>query len=708
MSPLQGFFYPDSVAIFGVSPKYDNFGRNIVKNLIDFEYRGKIYPIGLEGGAVYGMTIHRSLEEINDEVSLALFLIPAKTIPEHLRACAAKGVKRIVISSGGFSEFGDDRKPLENEILKIARENGMRIIGPNGLALINNEIGLCLPFVRLSRFNLGTISFMTQSGGMGLTLISLFAAENIGLNKYVSLGNKLDVGETDLLPFLNDDEKTEIICLYLEEIEKGQEFMRIMRGVKKPVIVYKANTTAEGARIAMSHTAAIANDDRVVDAALRQARAIRVPDMRRMVPTAKALSLPRMNGNRVAVMSPTGGYAVILADQCEKQGFTLPPFPDNFIRDISSHVRAGVINLKNPLDLGDLFDMEMIALTMTRALQEEGFDALILGWVFLRDTGMIMSGSVNVFHFLEKMIQHYRKPIVLSIVGDPSEVMRIKKRTALPIFDSPEEAVEALGALYTYSRRLDEIRPEPEPAAFDHRKVNGIIRNALKNGRDRLSFAETLDVLGELRVPSAPTEFAADPRSAAASAAQLTAPVALKILSPDILHKTEHGGVRLNLASPSEVEKAAAEMLRKIGGGSPDAKIAGFAVQEMIHCPREVIVGAKRNREFGTVVVFGLGGILVEAVEDVAMRIAPLTPADAREMIAEIKGAKALGAFRGFPPADTNALENVILAVSSLMTACPAVAEIDINPLMIHDEGKGCTAVDARIVIKAADKTGPP
>lgn len=694
---MKNFFYPSSIAVFGVSSQYDNMAKNIVKNLIDFDFQGTIHPIGRTRGNVYGMEIRQSIDEVEGPVDLAIFLIPAKAIPEHLRACGLKGVRRVVISSGGFSEFAGERMTLEDEVKAILAEFDMRLIGPNGLGVINNEIGLCLPFVRLHRFPLGPVSLMTQSGGMGLTFIMLLTSENIGINKYVSLGNKLDVCEAELVPFLESDDKTGIIGLYLEEICRGREFMRMMRGVKKPVIVYKANTTGEGARIAHSHTAAVANDDRVVDAALKQAHVLRVSDLKHFVTSAKAMLLPPMRGNRVAVLTPTGGYAVILADWCERHGLTLPPFPEKFIKDVQSHVRAGVINMTNPMDLGDLFDMEMLAITITRAMQEENFDALVLGWLLLQDAGMAMSGAFNVFPFLEKMVRDYKKPIALCLVGDPGAIDRFKRRTSLPIFDSPEETVQALAALRAHSKWSEEGFAEPELFSFDKPRAAALISAAKKAGRRELGFIDSMELLAAAGITAAPAVRAADPEAAASAAEKLGFPVAVKLLADDVSHKSDVGGVRLGLATPDEVRAAAREMLDAAAAKGFHAD--GVAVQKAAAPGREVIIGAKRNEHFGPVVVFGLGGVLVEAMKDVAIRVAPLSRRDAEEMLDEPRGAVALRAFRGAPPADREALIEILLRVSSLMTACPEIAELDVNPVIAAPESRGATAVDARVIL---------
>jgi acetyltransferase len=694
---MEKLLYPESIAVVGVSESRDNLGKLIVKNLLDFQYEGKIYPVGRKEGYVYGLKIFTGIEEVPGKIGLAVFLIPAKAVPEHFEAAARKGVKRAVISSGGFSEFGEERKELEDRILRIARENDMRFVGPNCIALINQDNGVCLPFVRMGRFPNGNVALLTQSGGVGLSFMSMFAAQNIGINKYVSLGNKLNVGEPDIIPFLEKDPNTGVIGLYLEEINKGREFMEAVRGCTKPIVTLKTNTTETGAKAAKSHTAAIANDDRVVDAVFRQLGVGRVSDLDELAPACKIFSMPPMKGNRVAILTPTGGYAVILADLCDKFGFQLPPFPDEFVNYVEKHVRAGVINLKNPLDLGDMFDLQMVANTVMRALQEDEFDALILSWIFIRDMG-ISADSVNIFPLLSRMLKMIPKPVVLSLVGKPSDIAELQRSTEFPIFTTPEESVRALKLLYDHSRQAIQLRTQkPMLREIDEKKIKKILDTAAAAGRTELGM-ESLEILDACGIPTAKTKLAATAKEAAAFANELGFPVALKIASPDILHKTEVKGIILNISTEVECAEAFAKLVGSAKINSPEAVILGCHVQKMAVPGREIVIGAKENEAFGHVVLFGLGGVLVEAMEDVALRVAPIGPLDADAMFGEIKAKKALGAFRGMKPADLGAIKDVLFRVSTLVTKFPQIKELDINPVIAYEEGDGCLTVDARII----------
>jgi acetate---CoA ligase (ADP-forming) len=695
---MEKLFCPDSIAVIGVSESYDNFGRNIVKNLLDFQYEGKIYPVGKKAGYVYGMEIYTSIEDISSEVDLAVFLIPARAVPEQFEACARKGVKRVVISSGGFSEFGSERKELETRLLKIAADNGIRFLGPNCIALINQDKGVCLPFVRLTRFPDGGISLLTQSGGVGLGLIYMFSAQNIGINKYVSLGNKLNIGEPDLIPFLEKDESTKQISFYLEEIDRGREFMSAVRGCTKPIVVLKSNTTGTGARAAASHTAAIANDDRIVDAALRQVGVSRVKDITDLGPACKIFQMPPMKGNRVAIITPTGGYAVILADLCEKNGFTLPDFSQNFVDNVSQNVRAGVIKLTNPLDLGDMFNLQMVANTVMAAMQEEQFDALLLAWIYMRDAG-ITADTFNIFPLLDKMLKKIPKPAVLSLVGDPGEIAQLQKSTKYPIFSSPEESIRALTILRDYHTNAIALRTQtPVFADINEQKIAKILGEAKSAGRRELGM-EALEILDACGIPITPTKLAAGAAEAASAALEMGFPVALKIASPDILHKTEVKGIKLNINSEAECSAAFDELTAGVKEKMPDARILGCHVQKMVGGGRELLVGAKENESFGHVVMFGLGGVLVEALDDVSIRVAPIGPIDADRLLTEIRASRVLGAFRGMLPADSKAIKDVLIRVSTLVTKFPEIKELDINPLIAFELGHGCAALDARIII---------
>lgn len=693
---MKTLFFPKSIAVFGVSESKTNFGRAIVKNLIDFGFQGNIHPIGQNEGSVYGLPILTSISDVEGEVESAIFLIPAAAIPEKLEACGQKGVTRAVISSGGFSEFSGERAGLEQEIVSIAAKHGIRFIGPNCLGMINQDNGMCLPFVRMSHFPTGPVALMTQSGGVGLSVINNFVGNNIGINKYVSLGNKLNIDEGDLIPFLETDESTKMVCMYLEEIDKGRHFMEAVRRTGKPVIVYKANTTEAGAKMAASHTAAVANDDAVVDAALRQVGAVRVNNLLEMAPACNAFKMPVMKGNNVAVITPTGGHAVICADACERLGLALPPFPEQLIKDVEKNVRAHVIKLKNPMDLGDMFDLEMYATIVLRLMREPAIDALMLSFIFLDN---IPGGAVgNIFPMLQRLCEQYKKPIALAIAGNANDVNNLRRNTAYPIFETPEQAIFALSLLRDHSLNVERRQDAPELPEIDAAKINGIIDTALAAGRAELT-AEAGDILRACGIPTIEETLAPYEDAAAAAAAACGLPVVMKIASPGILHKTEAGGVAVGLDSIDAVRAAFRKITESARRYKPGAEIRGVTVQKMIPPARELLMGINYNEQFGHVVVFGLGGVYVEALRDVTMRIAPMSRRDAESMLDDIRGSRLLGAFRGMAAADRGALAGILLRLSALTQACPRIRELDINPLMVPAGDLPCVAVDARIVV---------
>ncbi|MBW1804686.1 MAG: CoA-binding protein, partial [Deltaproteobacteria bacterium] len=353
------FFYPENITVIGVSPDIGNLGKNIVMNCLQAGFQGEIIPVGLRKGVTYGQRILQSVEDIDRDVQLAVILTPARTIPDILEQCGRKGIKRAVIESSGFSELGEEGKPLEKDCLQVAGEYGIRFIGPNCIGVINLENGMALPFMQLrSDISPGPVSILTQSGGVGLSYLEFLAEENIGLNKFVSMGNKLNVNENDLLSYLIQDESTKIILVYLEGFSNGRQFIEIASKSDKPILVHKSNRFRTSSGIASSHTAALFTDDRLVNFALEQAGCVRVNTINDALEYIKSFTLPPLKGKRLAVVSRSGGHAVVAADACAYYGFHLPPFSEGFLKKFESQFRAHVIRLQNPLDLGDLFELE--------------------------------------------------------------------------------------------------------------------------------------------------------------------------------------------------------------------------------------------------------------------------------------------------------------------------------------------------------------
>jgi acyl-CoA synthetase (NDP forming) len=355
---MQEIFYPSSVAVIGVSAKPDNLGRNIVANLIEYEFNGIVYAVGPSGGMIETRRIFRSVVDIPDHVDLAVILTPAPTVSSVLEECGQKGIRWAIIETAGFREFGEQGRQLEDEIVRVAKKYGIRFVGPNCVGAINMENGFCVPFPRLKKLvKQGEVSMVTQSGGVGMSVLNLLANEGLGLNKFVSVGNVLNIDAEDMLEYLIDDERTGLIFVYLESIKDGRRLMDIARHSTKPILIFKSNIGKLGQDIALSHTASLTSDDKVVDAAFHQSGVVRVHDATSLGNSLKILGLPPMKGRNLAIISRSGGHAVIAADACELSGFHLAQLPEEFLREIEKHFRASVIRLTNPLDLGDLFDL---------------------------------------------------------------------------------------------------------------------------------------------------------------------------------------------------------------------------------------------------------------------------------------------------------------------------------------------------------------
>jgi acetate---CoA ligase (ADP-forming) len=449
---FSNFFYPGNIAVVGVSPDKTNLGKNIVKNCLSFGYQGEILPIGLREGVAFGQRIQTSLDAIDRRIDLVVILTPAGTIPGILEQCGRKGIRHAVIESGGFSEMGEERKPLEEACREAARKHGIRFIGPNGIGVTNLENGLALPFMPLrSDLTLGPVSILAQSGGVGLSYLNLLADESIGINKFVSLGNKLNVDENDLLSYLIHDKGTKIILLYLEGFSDARRFVEIASKSDKPILVYKSNRFQGSASIAHSHTAALFSNDRVVNDALEQAGCIRINALDDAMDYIKSQTIPPLKGNRLVVVSRSGGHAVIAADACAYYGFRLPRFPDEFLRKFESRFRARVIRLQNPLDLGDLFELEFYEYIVEEMLKREDVDGVLLGHGYRR--GYEQEASRELFKKVEHLVERYQKPVATFVHTEAAERDYLKKTLKMPIFSAPENAMRALSLSYRWASR---------------------------------------------------------------------------------------------------------------------------------------------------------------------------------------------------------------------------------------------------------------
>lgn len=686
---LEPLFYPKQLLIIGVSDKPGNLGRNIVANLADFRFDGELVLMGREPGVVLGHRIITSYEELPAGIDLAVMLVPARTVPAHLDACGQKGIRHVIIQSGGFQELGDEGLSLARQALDTARQHGIRVQGPNCLGNTVTRAGLCTTFVPCPPlWRQGGVSIVTQSGGVGLSFLFDMASENIGLSQFASIGNKLDLDETDFLQAMADDDRVGTIAMYLEGIERGRAFFDAIRGCDKPVLVIKSGHTEAGSQAAFSHTAAVAADDAVLSAAIEQAGAIRVRDAAELIARMKGLQMPRVRGNRLAVISRTGGHAVIAADAAVQQGFSLPPIPPAFLERVQSVHHSNLIKPRNPLDLGDLFDFNLYAEIMEAAAADPEIDAVLFMHEYLADARR--HESRQLIPRAEELARRYDKPVAVVLFTDGQESAYLKKKHDYPFFTSVEAALQGLGASLRVMQ-AHQRRGAPTPSADDSiRAAAARVRTHATAGR-KVLLAEAYDVLAAAGIPVAPSLLARMPGDLDAVA---KFPVAAKVISGRAVHKSDAGGVVLGIRDAVALAATFGDLARRFG---PFDDGEGVLVQPMAAPGVEMLVGGLRDPSFGPMVVVGLGGVLVEVLRDTAMRLAPVGPDEARAMIARLHGARLLSGVRGQPPADVAALESLVVRLSLLMAACPEIGELDMNPVIVGPQG--ATVVDARIAL---------
>ena len=690
---MDQLFYPKSVVVIGVSENPNNLGRIIVENLFEFQFNGEIFLMGQKGGVLFGRRICTSFEDLQEGIEVAVILTPAQAVPGILESCGKKKIRWAVVESGGFSEYSEEGAALEKEVHRVARKWGIRIVGPNGIGIINIENGFVVPFVKLRGRGIskGKVSVLAQSGGVSLLYLNLLASANVGVAKVVSMGNKRDLTEVDYLPYLIQDPQTEIIGLYLESLEKGRELMKLARSTSKPIILHKANIGEGSHEIAKLHTSALANDDRVVDAAMKQADIIRAKDFRSFVSAVKILSLPAMRGNNLIALSRSGGIAIVAADSAERFGFRLFPLTKELTERVHSYFRAKVIQPTNPLDLGDLFDFDLYTKILDQVLRITEVDGVLFQHGAAGDE---KEPSRRLIHAIKELSFHHQKPVALCYFTEEEELAYVKRTLDYPIFTEPSEALGALAVSREHYRKQIVLKEKPPFYPVDTPRVKQLLQKAKEERRDLL-LPEACDVLRAYGISVADYRVVHRKEELKDTMGQLEGPVALKVISPRISHKSDVGGVLLDIRGLSEAEATYEKIQRLTGGDS-----YGVLVQKMVSQGKEVILGAKQDPSFGPVVLFGLGGIYVEVFKETSLRVAPINRSEAEEMISELKTSTILKGVRGERPVDKDALVESLLKLSQLMLDFPEIEGVDINPVKALD--KGAIAVDARIVLSEA------
>jgi acetyl coenzyme A synthetase (ADP forming)-like protein len=706
IAAMEKFFQPCGIAVIGASRQRGSISGELFRNILETGFQGPVYPVNARANVVQSVAAYHSVLDCPGPVDLAFIVVPAPAVLPVARECAQKGVRALVVISAGFAEASQIGAQLQQELVEVCREAGMRLVGPNCMGIINTDPKVSLngqfsPF----KPSPGKIGFLTQSGALGIAIIDYASRLGLGMSTFVSVGNKADISGNDLIQYWESDENTNLILLYLESFGNPRKFARIAQrvGRKKPIIAVKGGRSAAGFRATQSHTGAlVADSDVTVDALFRQAGVIRTDVLAEMFDVAALLTTqPVPKGDRVAIITNAGGAGILAADACEDLGLQVPELsPES--QAVLKGFLSSAAGVRNPVDMVASASSSDYARAIRAVASDPNVDALIV--IFIPP--MALRPEEVASEILKATLElNGRIPILSTFMashGAPEILSDGQSR--IPSYPFPEAAARALARAAQYGKWL--ATPKGNTPNFpDARREEAaaIVAHALRGGGRWLMPEETENLLGCYGVPLVKTLRAVTPEEAGRVALELGGQVALKAIVPGLVHKTEAGAVRLDLSGGDETRKAAAEMLKQVE--SAGLKGTGFIIQPMVPSGIEMLVGVTHDPVFGPIVVCGAGGVLVELLKDVVVRITPLTDQDAREMIRSLKTFPLLSGYRGGPRYDIAALEQIILRVGALVEDIHEIGELDLNPVIVLPEGQGVSLVDARVRVA---ETLPP
>ncbi len=695
MENLDPIFKPKSIAIVGASRDPKAIGHQCVKNLIDSGYEGKIYPVNPKADEIAGLKCYHSVTEIPDEVDIALIVVPAKYVPAVTEECGKKGVKGLVIIASGFSEVG--REDLEREVVEIAHKYGMRILGPNVVGIMNNPLKMNASFGPYLPYP-GKAAMISQSGALLIAMDARTWVDKVGISHMISIGNMADLDFGDLIEYFNKDEDTNVISLYIEGVKDGRKFLNAAKNSKKPIIALKAGTSKRGAAAAASHTGSLAGSTKIYEAAFKQGHIVWAENLNALFDETMALALQSpMRGDNLLIITNGGGVGVLATDAAERYGVPIKDAPDDLKLLMFKHMPE-FGNPKNPVDLTGMADRPQYEGSIRDALKHDWVDGVV---VLYCETSF--TDPMNIAEGIYKAYKDSgaSKPIAVSLVGGERSVKAGEWliEHGIPYYDSPHAAVRALAALRTYGRYLEKASKEFVPYKVDKQKVEAIIGKAKACGRSLLTEPEAKEVFAAYGLPVPKGKMAKNVEDAVKIARAVEYPVVMKIVSPNIVHKSDAGGVKVNIKSDDEVRRAFEEIIENAQRYDPRAEILGVYVQHMEPWGTETIIGSVNDPQFGPTVMFGLGGIFVEILKDVTFRIAPFSKDEALDMVKEINGYGILRGARGEKPRDIEAIADAVSRLSQLVWDFrDYIKEVDANPVIVYE--KGLSVVDARIILK--------
>ena len=696
---LEAIFAPRSVAVVGASPDPSKLGHQVLKNVVENGYAGQIFPIHPTAASVLDLPAYSSISAVQAPIDLAVVVVPPQFVLGVVEECGRKSVQGLVVITAGFKEVGGPGKQLEKQLLELVRRYHMRMIGPNCLGIIDTTTRLNASFAGQMP-DPGQIAFMSQSGALCTAILDWSKSEGIGFSRFVSLGNKADVDEIALLREWGDDPDNRVILAYLEGISDGPAFIKTAREVTRrtPVIAIKSGTTQAGTRAIASHTGSLAGSERAYEAAFSQSGILRARSMEQLFDYALLFAYqPLIAGDRLAIVTNAGGPGIIATDAVERSGLTLARFAPETIAHLQRALPP-TANVFNPIDvIGDAHP-DRYRVALSAALADPNVDAVLVLF-----TPQVSSAPEETARVIAELAGDQHKPVVTSYMGAASisGALKLLNQQRIPNYPFPERAVSALRAMA--SQHAWSERPPGDYDRFDvdDERVRKLFAEVRAAGRVELGELEARDVIAAYGMRLPQSRLARSPDEAAQLAAQIGFPVVMKISSPDILHKSDIGGVKVGIADAAAARDAYELIEYRARKYRADAAIWGVLVQEQVRKGREVLVGMNRDPQFGPLVVFGLGGIYVEVLQDVAFRLAPIARQEAAEQVRSIRTYSLLKGVRGEPAADIAAAEEIILRVSQLVTDFPEIVEMDINPLVIHNQGEGAIVLDARIILNA-------
>jgi len=697
-SNLSGLLKPKSIAIIGASATPGKIGNTVIKNLIDSGYKGDVYPVNPKETEILGYECYESILDVPGPVDAAVITVPAKFSIDVTKECGEKGVKGLIVITSGYSEVG--RADLEEEMVRISQETGMRVLGPNIVGTLSNSDNMnasFAPFLPLP----GKASLVSQSGALLIAMDAATYTRRVGFDKMISIGNMSDVNFSDMIKFLNEDPDTTCISLYIEGLKDGPSFLQEAKKATKPIVVLKSGVSAHGAAAAASHTGSLAGAAKIYSAAFQQAGVSQASDLDDLFDRTLVLSLePPMKGDNLLVLTNGGGVGVLATDSAEAAGIPMRFAPEDVQTELKKHMPE-FGSAKNPVDMTGMAGKDWYYKTTKFSFAHPWVDGLVLLYceTAMTDPQEIAEGIFNAIS--ETGIKD--KPVTVSFVGGEKcdKAMAWLVENGIPAYGAPDLAVKAMSTL----RQYDRMKSLNDTSAFvpsniDVRKARKIIDNARSKGRLALTEVEAKKVFDAYGLPITPTELAKTEDEAVTLANQIGYPLVMKIVSPDILHKSDAGGVKVNIKNETMVREAFKTILDNAKSYKADALIEGIAVQEMAPWATEVIVGSVKDATFGPTIMFGLGGIFVEVLKDVTFRVAPISLPEAKLMQDEIRSAAILGGVRGEAPRDKAALAEVLARYAYMIHDLKdEIAESDANPVIVYEEGQGVKVVDARIIL---------